>query len=551
MMVSINITPQGIPQAPQCAGFGEISEAYGEEGFGECVKLAITELGRQETGCAPKMFYEKGTVTEAPEFIPKPKQKQDCGEEEQILASCLLSMAIPAVIDEKPKIAELETVVKPQAHTAPPELPEMSAERDVNSAPQPPGNTEIPGQAGPETPEPVKSETAQVSETPEIAGAKAPEPATPEPVKSETAQVTAEETLRFADSSEPKVFAAESGEAIAENPEAVHPQGYVQPETYKASETAQILTAEFHGTAKQTQLPKAEAQHVRSGIIYSEKPAETAEIPKHTVTQIPQEAKEFLEKFGEVKFAAENGKSAEITAEPVKPEETLKVWETIQKAHVEIKEKPEELNELLEKFKAQNHGKTEKLEKTEKPAEMPKTQETAKTSETTKIHDIPKTPETLQISATTHFEPKSVIPEKADLPQLPKSTITQVSEQILAKMATAKNGTTAFEMILNPAELGKISVKIVVQATGTAVEITAEKAATAQLLQNSADKIGFALERSDAKLESFVVNVETKQDYSEQRENRNDNRGEQQQQDSDEAGEEEQGISFAELLQAG
>jgi flagellar hook-length control protein FliK len=153
-----------------------------------------------------------------------------------------------------------------------------------------------------------------------------------------------------------------------------------------------------------------------------------------------------------------------------------------------------------------------------------------------------------------------VIAKETELPQLPQKTIAQVSEQIFARLESAQAGTTTFEVILNPVELGKIAVKIIIQASGTAVEIIAEKASTAQLLQNSAERINYALERSDARLDSFIVNTaespqsdnQNKPDYSEQRENQNSNKGEQQQDDSTgEQSEEETGISFAELLQAG
>ncbi|MCL2696929.1 MAG: flagellar hook-length control protein FliK [Oscillospiraceae bacterium] len=500
------------------ADFGEIQAGgFTQESFCEHVKLAVSELEQQGAGYVP----EKPLINpEVPEFTPK----RNYSEEEQILTSCLINIASPVVIDEQPKMAEIEIAVKPQAHA--PELPEA-----------------------PEFPQPEKSELAenpklsekaqipQTSQVPEApAKAEPPEPAKPEaqePVKSQTPEPVKSEPPEYVKPEIPQTAATSEA---------------AQPELIESYFTT--VKAEMNIQAAAAELP--EANFTAAPIISeepAEKPAEPVNTEKQAATQMTQEAKELLEKAGEVKFAVESGKSAELTAEAEKPEETLKAWETLQKAHVVIQQKPEELSELLGKFKAQNPEQTEKPEK----AEIPKSAETtekAKAAEPPKASEAPKNPETMQAAQTAGFEQKLIIPEKAELPQ---STVTQVAEQVLARITTAGGGTTTFEMVLNPAELGKIAVRIVIQATGTAVEITAEKATTAQLLQNSADRISLALERSDAKLESFIVNTEaseSKPDYSEQRENRDGSRGEQEQDDSHDDGEEEQGISFAELLRA-
>ncbi|MCL2019922.1 MAG: flagellar hook-length control protein FliK [Oscillospiraceae bacterium] len=134
--------------------------------------------------------------------------------------------------------------------------------------------------------------------------------------------------------------------------------------------------------------------------------------------------------------------------------------------------------------------------------------------------------------------------EKAVLPQ---SQVNLISEEIIARLAT-KNGVTTFEMTLNPVELGKITVKLVMKDAKLSVEIVAEKGKTAALLQNSADRIGASLEKNDIKLEYFSVNVEQKSDYSEQQGNKGGNRGGRE--GNERSGtEEENGISFEELLQ--
>jgi flagellar hook-length control protein FliK len=207
-------------------------------------------------------------------------------------------------------------------------------------------------------------------------------------------------------------------------------------------------------------------------------------------------------------------------------ETTLKAWESTPKAHVNLVEKPQEFNELLQNAKA----KFAELDAREKP----------KSSEAPLNHDAPEAPK------AAFSDPKPVALKQAELPP---SQMTRISEEISARLAKASNGTTTFEMTLNPAELGKITVKIIVKAAIATVEVTAENARTAQLLQNCADKIGLALDKGDSKLESFIVNVESKQDYSEQRENQNQNRSGSE--NGEQPGEEdsEQGMSFAELLQ--
>jgi flagellar hook-length control protein FliK len=502
LMAGIGINPQMFPESPQLPSVIKIEGEFTEESFAEYMREAFQTAEEPQFLTAPPVTAEK---RENAVFIPR----QASTEEEQTVASCLLSLAIPAIVDEQPKITELELAVTPQIPDAP-ETPEAPQTPEAPKLAQP-EQPEAPEVAEPQNPiiaeKPEARQPAEKSEMPLITEMKPPEeprivtaPAAPEPTQ----------LLQEVQQAQQEVIQS-YGEAIkvtgAEIPQAELPE----------VQLAKLPVIDMPKT-EQTAVPEAEAKAPQA-------PA------KHVAVQLTQEAKQFLEKFGEVKYAIENGKNVQFSTMAEQPDEeleALKAWQTLHKAQVAIKEKPEEFNELLEKFKAENPAGRDAPKKSETPKETP------------------------QIQTAAFAEPKPQIANlaKADLPQpqqLPQSTIAQVSEQIFARLA-APDGTTTFEMILNPAELGKIAVKIVVQATGTAIEITAEKAATAQLLQNSADRIGLALERGDARLESFVVNVESKPDYSEQRENQN--RGGQQQQEQDEQGEEEQGLSFAELLQA-
>ena len=151
-------------------------------------------------------------------------------------------------------------------------------------------------------------------------------------------------------------------------------------------------------------------------------------------------------------------------------------------------------------------------------------------------------------------------PEMMVLPQvnadseevfLPNSQIEKFTAEITARLETLQDGTTTFEMTLNPENLGKIAVKLILKAGNLSVQITAEKAGTALLLQNTHDKLTHVLERSGAKLENVQVvveNAENKDDYSEQRQGGSQKRGyEDNREENGEQGD-ENAISFADLI---
>jgi hypothetical protein len=501
------------PQIPQIMGNYEIPTAgeinFGEEGFGEYIKAAVSQLQKPQTQEQPAVIA-----------------KSDYTDEENILASYLLSMAKPLTdnvqltIDNVQLPIELENEIN-----VTPQIPEI---------PQFTETPQIPEQANPETTqEPLQRSPRElfieysgiIREIVFGEGYEGYEIPTVEQIMQAISRLEAEGKIEAAQARLIENYAHAIKLVNAGIPQAGIPEADLAVFPVIDEENPAEIPAprENHGVViSQEEIKFVEPE--KFGIFKTEQAQETpVKLAQGLQSeQIPQEIHEL---FKQLKVTAEN--QAQIPETPEESDELMKAWETVQKNHVEIKEKPAEMNELLERAKVIKAETAEKPQNTQKPVGRD-------------VLDTPQTPTTI------NFEPKPVILEKAELPQLPQTTVTQVSEQILAKLETTANGTTTFEMMLNPLELGKIAVKIVMTATGTAIEIIAEKATTAQLLQNSADRIGLALEKGETKLESFVVSVEEKSDYSEQRENQRNNKQEQQQ--NSEREEDYDGISFEELL---
>jgi len=488
MMLNIGtaFSPELMPVCPAGA-IPEVSE-LGAESFCELLGEAFKELTHMQTEVNPLSLFAQ-TEIEPPQ-MPEVQLAKFLNEQ----LSCK-----PDDEDEEeiiPLFAEVNLQIL--------QLPEKEAEPEASEIPKivaenPQITSESP-QITSENPESSQGEQPQINaEAPKISG--------------ETPQITAEA---------PKI-ATEPPQITAEAP---------------------IITAEAPVGYDVQRTAPAFPQKAETPVGY-----DVHSLPKEAET--PQAEQAVKELFGKVKLTTEN----QVQSQTEKPEsdETLKSWDTFQKARVEIKEKPEEMNQLLERYKAVNSEKPEKAEKAEIPvgreandtpkkaeADAMRNTEQPKKAEAPVMRDAPEAPKIV-------FSPKPVVVSE-EKPLLPQSQVVRISSEITARLETAKNGTTTFEMTLNPVELGKITVKLVMKAAKVTVQIVAENAKTAQLLQNSADRIGAVLDKGEAKLESFVVSVEQKSDYSEQRENQNQNR-EEQEQPQDEAAEEENGISFAELLQ--
>jgi len=518
-MVGTGINPQ---IQMQITGNYEIPTAgeigFGEEGFGEYIKAAVSQLQKPQT-------QEQPTVT----------VKSDYTDEENILASYLLSMAKPLIIDEQPKLIEptplslCDIPPKGETCTETPQIPEFASPevpQDFSHRPPLEAFAEYSGIIR----EIIFGKDYEGKERPTI-----------EQIMQAISQLETEGKIDSAQAKLIENYAHAIKFVNAGIPQEGIPEAHLAVITYPDEQlpinNGQLPINERHdhgAVISQEEIKFVQPQEF--GIL---KP-QASETPVKSA-QNGQNGQEIHELFKQIKVTTEN--QAQILETPEESDELMKAWETVQKNHVQIKEKPAEMNELLEQV-TRNKGQGTVNEKSEAPKNL-ETSEKPQNLQKSARRDNPE-PSAPQTATTVQIEAKPVILEKAELPKLPQSTVMQVSEQILAKLETAKNGTTTFEMTLNPIELGKIAVKIVMTATGTAVEITAQRPETAQLLQNSADRIGLALDKSETKLESFIVNVEEKEDYSEQRENQDSNKQEQQQ--NSEREEDYDGISFEELL---
>jgi flagellar hook-length control protein FliK len=199
----------------------------------------------------------------------------------------------------------------------------------------------------------------------------------------------------------------------------------------------------------------------------------------------------------------------QITAEQEKPLNEAELKAPLNPLN--IKGKPDEMNELLERFKASEAAKE-------------------------------------AVSAqgqVQHIDPKPVVTGK-EISIFPQAETARIADEIIARIATKEGGVITFEMTLNPVELGKITIKIVMSGDSVTADITAQEENTAKLLQNATDKIQAQLDKESVKLEQFTVKHEP--DYSDRQENQNGNKQQHEQKPKSE--DEDIEISFAELMQS-
>jgi flagellar hook-length control protein FliK len=523
--------------------------AYGqtEAGFTEYIKQAMAqcepEKAETHAGYDAKSKTQGVPHKQNPVFLGKNQTETD--EEQAVLHTAGTKTAnLFWLTDEEadeetefkfPEMPEMAVLLSPQTvHESYIKILTewQSEETEIPlTADEPPKTSEIP-----ETPTFTKPETPETSEkpvTPSLTNAEIPETMQTPEIQTDTQnlqitdrQLTIDSALRE-DNLTIEAPQTVQTTATAEIPQTVVTQTPQVTATAETRQTAVTQTTEQPQTLQAAEKPETSA--VRN----------TPDAPK-TPQNGEDVQKAVKDMFGKVKVTVDR---QEITAER---EETFRSDELFPKARVEIKHKPEEMNQLLERFKAANPEKPvnpESADKTETPksAKNPESLFKTETQETTETHAGREAP----VTAQSDTKPVFVSIEKATLPQ---GETDRISSQILTKMSEAK-GTTTFEMSLNPENLGKITVKLVMSGAGITAEIVAEKAETALLLQNSADRITAALERNDARLETFNVAVEQRQDYSEQRENQDQNR-QSYEPETEEAGEEEIEISFAELIQS-
>ncbi|MCL2107911.1 MAG: flagellar hook-length control protein FliK [Oscillospiraceae bacterium] len=237
------------------------------------------------------------------------------------------------------------------------------------------------------------------------------------------------------------------------------------------------------------------------------------------------------------------GQLATTTSEP---DSILKAWELLAMtaAKPEIQEKPAEFAQLLQSIEEFNSDSTTAKTQTDKSLNL-------ETGDLTPKLEIPAQKPAVETLDEAHNEAKRPFSREV-------IRLSGEIHQKLAALKAGKTGSTTFEMVLNPAELGKITVKMIMDGKDAVIQIIAEKARTAALLQEASGKIRgnlellAAIDKSDVKLESLTV--EHKPDYNEQSDNRGNGKNQQgqgQQQNGEDSDSDENGISFADLLAAG
>jgi hypothetical protein len=496
-MLSQYPAPAEIPQ------FSDIAGGYIEEGFCEHIKTALSEMEKQS---AKHTVISTG-LNSAPGCFGKSLESNPGGKDgEKVSANYLPDITkLPKtssqswLIDEEEAANPFEIaamLMNPQVLEI--RIPEMEAQLAVIRT----------AEETPETPDFKKPEAP-----------KTPENQPPTPLISEMQAPESPRITANPESGESYEVTQTPQDGIIINPEVVQtPITTAAPEALNSAEIP-TRTIEFVQQEELKTLSTGHGNRETRDIHYGKATAESA-VGERSATEQALKASENVRVTTESQGKTAKQNQAQTLPEP-QSESVLKAWETLPKAKVNLVEKPQELNELLENAKAENTDNTEE----------------------TAANEIPN-----PLLQTNQATPKPIVVNAQEM-ILPQSQTNRIGEEIIARLTTAKNGTVTFEMVLNPVSLGKITVKLVAGAAGTAVEITAENGKTAQLLQNCADRIGAILDKSDARLESFVVNVENKPDYSEQRENQNQNRGSYESgEQADDEDESEQGISFSELL---
>ncbi|MCL2086343.1 MAG: flagellar hook-length control protein FliK [Oscillospiraceae bacterium] len=179
--------------------------------------------------------------------------------------------------------------------------------------------------------------------------------------------------------------------------------------------------------------------------------------------------------------------------------------------------KPTELNEVLENLGLQKQK--QKQMPTQAPVETPLFQNN------------------LSIQQMEH------VFEKAQTPVL-----SQITTEILAKMEALPPKGMTFEMELNPAQLGKIVIKLVSQAGKVSLEITAGRQETAALLQNRAENMTAILRANGVELETYQVNTDQSEHYDRERNDNQSNKHNERQSNENQNEQSETDTDFSEFL---
>ncbi|MCL2077171.1 MAG: flagellar hook-length control protein FliK [Oscillospiraceae bacterium] len=528
-----------IPNAPQIPAVAEVAAGYTAEDFGEYMSKALTEREEKGTGNiglreTAKPLNGKTKNKETPDItdnvelnlanflqnIPKPQKVSWLMEEEEQgenPADYLTAMAA---------LADLSMVAREENPT--PETTEETATNylidadtgktfekpqsyaNAKTAANPPENTES-------APNPQTTEVHGNSEQQEFKTVRQAKRENAEESKVSTARNSETNPEIRKDTAENAVSSKGADYKTAQKAES--PSGVQNPETSESEpqESSQNLPEVKSDETSPPQKSNQGNQNNQDGQGQdgAHSQSMTNRAKAREMSKIALNNRSLGDLTGEFKVKTSHGKENLVQTTDVNTEEpeTVKMWQSYKKNHLDVRTNSEELNDLLGKAKSDK-------------AAQGNPEITLKTAE---------------------FNPAQKFSAVSEKMILPQSEIQKIADGTIARLSTASDGTTTFEMSLNPAELGKITIKLVLKDSGVTAEITAEKMQTAAMLQNAKDNILAAVERAEVRLENITVDY--RPDYSEQRENQGQKQPEHKQNEQEETENDgENGISFAELI---
>ena len=484
--------------------FTEIAGDYIEEGFCEYIKSAMAVRDKKST--EPEASGNTAETNPDPAFLAKsPKLSPTDPEETQLLVAYLLS--VPKMSRQAEEDAEanyLSAMEQVAALAAQALINPEQAELIHKTELLPEIPTGAPEAETPETPETSPPPQNNATEVPQLlmdGGFQAQAPG------DEGNQVTSPQLQSFYE-------ALESVEAKVTPKEQT-------PQTVQEAASSEVRdTTDFAKPEEQKVLSDTDAKSVKTSDTAQPEAKTEAQPAEHNVPKVAEKA---VEKGEAVLTQAQNSEKLQDDAKPavvkvvaeesvkeqaqVKTEQSEPLKEAELKTPLNIKSKPDEMKELLERFKLSEAAKD-------------------------------------AVPVQAQHDPKPVVAGK-EITVLPTTEAVRIADEIIARIAAKEGGVITFEMTLNPVELGKITIKIVLSGEKLTADITAQEEHTAKLLQNVTDKIQASLDKEAVKLEQLVVKHEP--DYSEQQEQ---NGKQQQDQNAKPEADEEIEISFAELMQS-
>ncbi len=327
---------------------------------------------------------------------------------------------------------------------------------------------------------------------------------------------------------------------------------YLEPEQEIISETSSttepVITTATSAPISDNINSVNDMQTVKSDLPVTEIFEGLVTIAKERLELVPPESITITDKASETDFMTQD----------------IAMYQTFLKNAVNFKAMPEEMNSILNSVNPVINETAEIKANTEMlaPEEMSAIDEAPVSTVQVKSENNNSNTNTgdnnnNQFPVNTNpFNPFSV-PFEARLAEMqhlyesaPVPVPTQISEQIIAHISTLQDGTTEFNMQLNPEGLGRITVKLLTEGKGAELQITAERPETAELLRSRMDNMNIALKQNDIDLQKYIV-YEEAQSYLNQ-----EGRGEQQRQQqnrdtliNNETEANETDISFADLIQ--